>query len=150
MKVAARLKLLREVDNERAFHAANVIVADSYLSMSNTPRPSETSRLALLAGKTLLAADLPCNRDVTPSGRGCLWYRSGDYKDIAHRLAFLAHNSEFRASLASSGTRHLLDSCNPAAIAMQYDNIYRHAAARRKSGGLQTPAINLNPAAAIV
>jgi hypothetical protein len=149
-KLRGRITLIDSANHHRAFDAAEIIVADSYPSISATPIESATSRQALLLGKTLLAADLPCNRDVTPAGRGCLWYRSGDYKDIAHRMAFLARNPDFRASLAEAGTRHLIESCNSAAIAMLYDNIYRHAAARRKSGGLQTPAIRLTPASAML
>jgi hypothetical protein len=150
LKIDARLKLIATEDHQRAFDAAHVIVADSYSSISSTPLANETAFSALRFNKTLLAADLPCNRDVSPTGRGCLWYRSGDYKDIAHRMAFLAVNPDFRAALAESGNRYLLESCNPAAVALKYDSIYRHAAARRKSGGLQTPAIQLTPASAML
>jgi hypothetical protein len=150
LKIGARVKVIAAEDHQRAFDAAQVIVADSYPSISSTPLANETALAALRSKKTLLAADLPCNRDVSPSGRGCLWYRSGDYKDIAHRLAFLAVNPDFRIALAESGNRYLLESCNPAAVALKYDSIYRHAAARRKSGGLQTPAIRLTPASAML
>jgi hypothetical protein len=150
LKIASRVKLITAEDHQRAFDAAQVIVADSYPSMSSTPLANETALAALRSNKTLLAADLPCNRDVSPTGRGCLWYRSGDYKDIAHRMAFLAVNPDFRAALAESGNRYLLESCNPAAVALKYDTIYHHAAARRKSGGLQTPAIRLTPASAML
>jgi hypothetical protein len=137
LKIGARVKVIAAEDHQCAFDAAQVIVADSYPSISSTPLANETALAALRSKKTLLAADLPCNRDVSPSGRGCLWYRSGDYKDI-------------RIALAESGNRYLLESCNPAAVALKYDSIYRHAAARRKSGGLQTPAIRLTPASAML
>jgi hypothetical protein len=150
LKIASRVKLIAAEDHQRAFDAAQIIVADSYQSISSTPLANETALAALLSKKTLLAADLPCNRDVSPTGRGCLWYCSGDYKDIAHRMAFLAVNPDFRAALAESGNRYLLESCNPAAVAQKYDTIYHHAAARRKSGGLQTPAIRLTRASAML
>jgi Glycosyl transferase 4-like domain len=150
LQIATRVKMIPDPDRPRAFDAAHVIVADSHPSILCTPAASETSRKALLGCKALLAADLPCNRDISPSGRGCLWYRSGDYKDIAHRLAFLARNHDFRTSLADSGQRHLLETCDPIAVAMEYDRIYQRAAARRKSGGLQTPAIQLTPASALL
>lgn len=148
--IKSRIKIVGVKDQDRAFDAAHIILADSYPSMLSTPAASEKSRRAMLSGKALLAADLPCNRDITPSGRGCLWYRSGDHKDIAHRLAFLARNADFRDSLAESARRHIVESCNPATIALIYDRVYRHAAARRKSGGLQTPAIGLTPASAML
>jgi glycosyltransferase involved in cell wall biosynthesis len=150
LQIASRVKFISAEDRQTALNAAAIVISDSYLSNAATPLASDIAREAMMRGKALLAADLPCNRDVTPNGRGCLWYRSGDYKDLGHRMAFLAHNSDFRASLAESGTRHLIESCNPAAVAMLYDAIYRHAAARRKSGGLQTPAIRLVPASAIL
>jgi hypothetical protein len=150
LKIAERVKFIDAADRERAMDAAAIVIADSYQSISSSPMASEISRQAMMTSKALLAVDLPCNRDVTPSGRGCLWYRSGDYKDLGHRMAFLAHNAEFRHSLATSGTRHISETCNPVAVAMQYDAIYRHTAARRKSGGLQTPAIRLTPVSAIL
>jgi hypothetical protein len=150
LKIGERVKFIDAAETGRAVDAASIIVADAYPSMSASPMASDVARQAMMMGKALLAADLPCNRDVTPSGRGCLWYRSGDYKDLGHRMAFLAHNAEFRHSLATSGTRHISETCNPVAVAMQYDAIYRHTAARRKSGGLQTPAIRLTPVSAIL
>lgn len=150
LQIANRVKFISGEDRQRAFDAAAIVVSDSYPSNAATPMASDIAREAMSRGKALLAVDLPCNRDVTPNGRGCLWYRSGDYKDLGHRMAFLALNAEFRASLAESGKRHLSESCNPSGVAMQYDAIYRHAAARRKSGGLQTPAIRLSPASAMI
>ncbi len=145
LEIAGRAVFINDSDRQRAFDAAHIIVADACSAGSITPAPSTLALRALLTGKTLLAADLPCNRDVTPSGRGCLWYRGDDFKDLAYRMAFLARNRDFRMTLAESGQRFLLDTRDSASIALEYDRVYRHVAQRRKSGGLQTPAATLTP-----
>lgn len=134
-------------DRLRAFAAAHIIVA---APADPCDASASLAERALLDSKALLAADVPCHRDATPSGRGCLWFRGGDPRDLAYRMAFLARNRDFRLALADSGQRFLAETRSPASIALQYDRVYRHAIARRKSGGLQTPAAMLTPAPAIL
>jgi hypothetical protein len=55
LKISARVKLIAAEGHQCAFNAAQVIVADSYLSMSSTPLANETALAALRSNKTLLA-----------------------------------------------------------------------------------------------
>jgi glycosyltransferase involved in cell wall biosynthesis len=105
---------------------------------------------ALAEGKTLLAADSPWNRNVTPRGSGCLWFEPGHSADLARRLLFLASDRAFCDSLASSGSRYLRQTRNPARIVEQYDAVYRHAWARRRSGSSTTPALRWEPSQACI
>ena len=105
---------------------------------------------ALAAGKPLLAADLPANRDVTPSGRGCLWFTPGKLDDLERRLLFLAADPALCAALGASGARYVRETRNPARIAQQYDAVYRYAQQRRHSGKLQTPAVRWQPSQACI
>lgn len=89
---------------------------------------------ALAHGRAVLAADVPQNREVTPQGRGCLWYRNDDLRDLAGRAAFLARNPNFRTALAVSGHAHLQTTRSPRVVARKYDDVYRHAFQRHHRG----------------
>lgn len=135
--------LIVEVGDDRALSATDVVIAGEYSRAGNSPKANPTAEHAMARGQALLAADLPCNRDVTPEGRGCLWFHPGDYKDLAYRTAFLARNSDFRQALAAAARAYVEETRSITAVAEQYDAVYRHAFARRRSGGLQTPAVDL-------
>lgn len=143
--IGANVLRISSLDVDRAMDACDVVVARVRPSTAATPVANKMAEKALLKGKALLAADVPANRDVTPDGRGCLWFRDGEVKDLAFRAAFLARNADFRNALAASGRTMLMSERDPERIAEQYDKVYKHAAARRRSGGLQTPAVRLVP-----
>jgi glycosyltransferase involved in cell wall biosynthesis len=88
---------------------------------------------AMLEGKTLLAADVSRHRDVSPDGRGCLWYDPDDPRDLGHRISFLAFNPEFRSALGAAGHTFIIESRSLATIGAQYDAVYRHALSRKKT-----------------
>jgi glycosyltransferase involved in cell wall biosynthesis len=90
--------------------------------------------LALARGRALLAADVPAIREVTPHGRGCLWYRPACDRDLAFRASFLARNPDLRAALGRAGRAHLEATRGPEAVAQACDEAYRHAASRRGRG----------------
>jgi glycosyltransferase involved in cell wall biosynthesis len=90
---------------------------------------------ALAHGRAILAADVAQNREVTPQGRGCLWFRNNDVQDLAGRAAFLARNPDFRTALGLSGRAHLQATRSPKVVAAKYDDVYRHAFQRRHRGG---------------
>jgi glycosyltransferase involved in cell wall biosynthesis len=98
--------------------------------------PSQIIIEALAHGRAVLAADVPQNREVTPQGRGCLWYRRGDARDLAGRAAFLVRNPDFRTALAVSGRTHLQATRSARIVARKYDEVYRHAFQRRHRGNL--------------
>ncbi len=81
----------------------------------------------LREAKPLLAADLACNRDVSPNGSGCIWFAAGDAADLGRRIVFLASDAAFRNALVAAGSRYLHQTRAPARIAEQYDAVYWHA-----------------------
>jgi hypothetical protein len=97
---------------------------------------------AMLACRPLLAADVDGTRDTTPEGAGCLWFRSGDVRELAGRASFLARNAEFCSALGDAGRRYICESRSPYAIALQYDAAYRHAAARRRTTSPSQPLLS--------
>ena len=87
----------------------------------------------MVGNKTLLAADVPRHRDVSPDGRGCLWFDSADPRDLGHRISFLTLNPEFRSALGAAGHAFILETRSLASIGARYDAVYRHALSRRKT-----------------
>lgn len=102
---------------------------------------------ALRHGTALLAADLPHNREASPEGRGCLWFKPNDARDLGRRMTFLGCNPDFRAALAASGRAHVLETRNQIAIGRKYGEAYRHAAGRKKSKGSGPGLTGFYPAA---
>lgn len=145
LAITGRVRIIQASDRNNAVDSADIIVAGSTITQASGPFVTRV----LLSRKALLAADVESNREITPDGCGCLWFTDGDAKDIAHRLTFLANHTDFRGSLAESGRRMLLQTRAPEVIAGKYDEVYRHAVARKKFGGLQTPAVRLKPLDAI-
>lgn len=45
---------------------------------------------AMLRGKAILAADVPCHRELLSEGENAVFFRSGDPKDLANRILALA------------------------------------------------------------
>ena len=130
--------------------ACSLVIAGAAAQAGGTPVENPLALAALLAGKPLLAADLPCNRDVTPSGRGCLWFKPANAADLERRLLFLVSDPGLCAALGASGARFIRETRSPLRIAEQYDAVYRYAMQRRRSGKLQTPAVRWQPSQACI
>lgn len=136
-------------DSAAAWQCADVIIA-----ASNSPseaiiarRPNQVCLRALSHGKTLLAADIPRNREISPEGRGCLWFEHDNPRDLAFRLAFLGRNPVFRMALAASGRAHLLETRNSTVIGEKYREAYLYAFSRKKTTGPGTGITSLQPSA---
>ena len=112
-------------DGIRALASADIVL-DAAVDEGSAARNS-VALIALAHGRALLAPDVPANRDLTPEGRGCLWYRPADEKDLAHRLAFLARNRDFRKALGENGRKHILETRTPERVGQRYAEVYRHA-----------------------
>ena len=135
--IAAHVALVHPLDVPATFESAHVVVA-----LGETPadpviarRANETCLNSLRLGKALLAADIPRNRDASPEGRGCLWFESGNARDLGYRMAFLGRRPEFRAALGAAGRMYIFETRSTATIVRKYDEAYRHAISRRKSSG---------------
>jgi len=129
--LAGAVEMIGMGEHGRALEEADIVIAGA--PANDAPGAALISGLA--HGCAVLAADVPQNREVTPQGRGCLWYRDGDAHDLAGRAASLARNRGFRAALGLSGRAHLQATRSPKIIARKYDEVYRHAYQRRHRGG---------------
>lgn len=131
---AARLNIIDRVhstnagDRERALTACDVVITGD-----TSDSPNALAIDAFLYGRALLAADVPFNREVSPNGRGCVWFTPGSERDLAYRASFLARNPDFRAALGANGRAHIQHTRGPHVVARQYDDVYRHALKRHRS-----------------
>jgi glycosyltransferase involved in cell wall biosynthesis len=134
--IADRLFIIDKNDLSAALQLADLVIStgDAAPDLIGAQHAEQTFLASMWLGKPVLAADVPRNRDCTPDGRGCLWFKEGDVKDLSHRLAFLGGNPDFRASLASSGRAFVQETRSTAAVGRQYDEAYRHALSRKKTG----------------
>jgi glycosyltransferase involved in cell wall biosynthesis len=146
--IAAHMRLVHQLDAPATLQSAHVVVA-----LGEAPgdpvaarQANESCLKALWQGKALLAADVARNRDATPEGRGCLWFEDGNARDLGYRMAFLGRNPEFRAALAAAGRMYIFETRNGNVIGEKYDEAYRHAFNRKKTGSIGPKAANMEPA----
>jgi len=146
--ISAHIALVHQFDVPATMGSAHVIIATG--EPPDDPvaarRPSETCLKSLWRGKTLLAADVPRNRDASPDGRGCLWFELGNPRDLAYRMAFVGRKPEFRAALGAAGRMFIYETRNSTAVGHKYDEAYRFAASRRKYSGVGPNMIRLETA----
>jgi Glycosyl transferase 4-like domain len=149
LEIAGQVRLIAPSEMAASWHSAQVVIA-----LGNPPaeaaiarRPNDVCLKTMRQGLALLAADLPRNRDASPSGRGCLWFEVKNARDLGGRMVFLAEHPDFRDALARTGRAHLLETRNTAVIGRSYDEAYRHAAGRKKSPGTGPGLAVLHPAA---
>ena len=152
---AASLKIHEDVfcivpaDSDEAWQNADVVLVTGELPADElvARQVNEICLKAMLYGKTLLAADVPRNRDVSPDGRGCLWFEDKNSRDLAFRISFLARNPAFRTALAAAGRFHILETRSALAIGQQYREAYAYAFGRKRFTGPSTGMATLQPAA---
>jgi glycosyltransferase involved in cell wall biosynthesis len=147
--IRERVFTVDEADSSSAWRLADVIIVGG-ASPSDAVRARNANELclrALYSGKPLLAADVSRNRDVSPEGRGCLWFETANPRDLAARMAFLGRNPGFRAALGATGKTYLLETRNSSAIGKQYREAYRYAFSRKRFTGPGTGMASLQPAA---
>jgi hypothetical protein len=93
--------------------------------------------LGMAHGKAVLAADNAMNREISPEGRGLLWYSPApetSMREMVHRLSFMTRNADFRRALGEAGKQHLQQTRNPQRLGRLYDEVYRHAFAKAHKG----------------
>jgi hypothetical protein len=134
--ISQHVAIVHHLDVPATMQSAHVVVAAGEMpeDLLTVRQPNEICLQSLWQGKTLLAADVPRNRDANPEGRGCLWFEDGNARDLGYRMAFLGREPEFCAALAAAGRMYIFETRNSAAVGKKYDEAYRYAAARRKSG----------------
>lgn len=146
--ISPHVALVHPFDVPATMQSAHVVVAMGELPEDPVAmrRPNETCLKSLWQGKTLLAADVPRNRDASPDGLGCLWFEDGNPRDLGYRMAFLGREPEFRAALGAAGRMYIYETRNSAAVGRQYDEAYRFASTRKKSSGIGPNMIRLETA----
>ena len=123
----------------QAMSSADVVLCDR----EQAKRPFALE--AMGRGRALLAADVEAHREVSPQGRGCIWFRSGEVADIARRAGFLACNPHFRRALGVTARAHCIATRSAEVIGARYDAVYRQAFSRRKDRDSLTPKPRLIP-----
>ncbi|MGC2696843.1 MAG: glycosyltransferase [Candidatus Angelobacter sp.] len=142
--ISAHVALVHQLDAPQTMQSAHVIIAlgERPIDPVVARLPSEVCVKSLWLGKSLLAADVPRNRDVTPEGRGCLWFEAGNARDLGYRMAYLGRKPEFRTALGAAGRMYIFETRNNGAVGEKYEEAYRHAASRKKST-LQGPGMTV-------
>jgi len=146
--ISQHVALVHQFDVPATMESAHIVVAMGELPADPVAarQPNETCMKSLWQGKTLLAADVPRNRDASPEGRGCLWFEPDNARDLGYRMAFVGRNPDFRAALGAAGRMFIYETRNSSAIGQKYDEAYRFAASRKKSNGVGTNAVRLETA----
>jgi glycosyltransferase involved in cell wall biosynthesis len=146
--ISPHIALVHPFDVPATMQSAHVIIATGEIPADpvTARQPNETCLKSLWQGKTLLAADVPRNRDASPEGRGCLWFEPDSPRDLGYRMAFLGRKPEFRAALGAAGRMYFFETRSTAAIGQKYDEAYRYAASKRKAGGISQNMVRLEPA----
>jgi glycosyltransferase involved in cell wall biosynthesis len=146
--ISPHVALVHQFDVPATMESAHVVVAMGELPADAVAarQPNEICLKSLWQGKTLLAADVPRNRDASPEGRGCLWFEADNPRDLGYRMAFVGRKPDFRAALGAAGRMFIYETRNSAAVGQQYDEAYRFAASRKKSTGAGPDMIRLETA----
>ncbi len=106
-------------------------MAEAYAGASvvlNTSRSEGLANVpfeAMLAGRAVLASDIPANREIVRHGRTGLVYRTGDPESFLRAAARLAGDPALRRRLGSAGRREVLACCTPRAEARAVAEAYR-------------------------
>jgi len=142
--ISAHVELVHQLDVPATMQCAHVVVALGEIPADTVAarQPNQVCLRSMWQGKTLLAADVPRNRDATPEGKGCLWFEADNPRDLGYRMAFLGRKPEFRAALGAAGRMYVFETRNTTAIGEKYDEAYRHATGRRKTGP-QQPGLHI-------
>jgi glycosyltransferase involved in cell wall biosynthesis len=146
--ISQHVALVHQFDVPATMESAHIIVAMGELPADPVAarQPNETCMKSLWQGKTLLAADVPRNRDASPEGRGCLWFEPDNPRDLGYRMAFVGRNPDFRAALGAAGRMFIYETRNSSAIGQKYYEAYRFAASRKKPNGVGPNMVRLETA----
>ena len=92
--VADSIHIVPAAQSLETLHTTDVVIAmagSEGESSCASPLPLHHLILEAFAyGRPVLAADIPENRDISPEGAGCIWFKDGDDNDLVRRAAFLA------------------------------------------------------------
>jgi glycosyltransferase involved in cell wall biosynthesis len=131
LNIADAIRCVGSDERAQAIGCADVVIAPATGSNVN-----DGMLQAMAAGRAVIAADVPENRECSADGRGCVWFKPEDDLDLVHRTAFVARNREFARSLGESGRAHIATHRAAGIVGKQYDQVYRHAHSRRSESNI--------------
>lgn len=131
LEIADAIRCVESDERMRAIACADVVIAPPITSTVN-----HGMLQAMAVGRAVIAADVPENRECSPDGRGCVWFKAEDDIDMTQRMAFVARNREFARLLGENGRVHIATTRAPNVVGKQYDDVYRHAQARRTDNNI--------------
>jgi glycosyltransferase involved in cell wall biosynthesis len=129
LEVADNIRCIASDEFDQALACSSMVLS---AGTGDDRRANSAVLQAMAAGKPVVAADLPENRECSRDGRGIIWYRNGDVQDMAQRTAFVARNADFSLSLGESGQICIRNTRAPHLVGRLYDGVYQHAQARRR------------------
>lgn len=129
LEVADNIRCVSADEEEKALACADLVVAPV---CGDPNQPNVCMLRALAAGKPVVAADVPENRECSPDGRGVVWFRAGDTSHLAQQTAFVARNTDFARTLGESGRVFISETRAPHVVGQRYESVYRHALSRRR------------------
>jgi glycosyltransferase involved in cell wall biosynthesis len=132
--IADTIRRVGADERSQAVACANVVIAPPYNDTVNRGMLQ-----AMAAGRAVIAADVPENRECSPDGRGCVWFKAEDDLDMVQRTVFVMHNPEFARSLGENGRTHIAANRTVNVVGEQYDEVYRRAVARRTDTSFPKP-----------
>lgn len=135
----AQISVSVSLDNHRtAIAASELVIATG----------EEALVTAMAFGKPSLTPDHALTRSVSPDGAGLVWHRDNDPNDRGRRLSYLLRESPFRESLGASARRFITERRSLERIGKMYEEVYRFAIERKRSGRGDTPTGPLVPVTA--
>jgi glycosyltransferase involved in cell wall biosynthesis len=135
----AQISVSVSLDNHRTTIAASEIV----IAVGE-----EALVTAMTFGKPSLTADNELARSVSPDGAGLVWHREGDLNDRGRRLGYLLREVSFRESLGAAARRFITERRSLERIGKMYEEVYRFAIERKRSGKSDMPTGPLIPVTA--
>jgi Glycosyl transferase 4-like domain len=135
----AQISVSVSLDN----HLAAIAASDLVLAVGE-----EALVAGMTFGKPSLTADCPLARSISPDGAGLLWHRADDAQDRGRRLTYLLRERDFRDDLGASARRFITERRSLERIGKMYEEVYRFAINRKKTGKIDTSSGSLVPATA--
>ncbi len=143
-RVGDYVRLVSRDERSPQLGQADLVIALPPRKATSRNRANLFAAVALAHGCALLAADCVANREVSPSGAGCFWYKPGDGLDLARRCSMLAATPGLRRNLGAAGRQLIHDTRGVRVVGERFDHVYRHAC--RHSNTVRLAGLALMPA----
>ena len=126
--VADDIRCISADEHNQATACADLVIVPA---LGNSRHENVAMLRVMAAGKAVVAADVPENRQCAPDGRGAFWFKDGDVNHLAHQAAFVARNFDLSRSQGENGRLSITENRALDVVGRRYEEVYRHAASRR-------------------